>query len=119
MIKLRLMQWPGDRDRLRTLDTSFTTDRIYRVDATGLSFRLEETAITPTLQKDYRFAEHVDSLPAVDYVVVAEVGTELAGMAAVTFEAWNRRAVLMHCYIAPAYRGQGIGRALIENVAQA
>jgi len=119
MTTLRLLQWPDDRERLRSLDTSFTTDRIYRVDATGLSFTLEETAIIPALQKDYRFADHADSLPTVDYVVVAEVAGELAGVAAVTFEAWNRRAVLMHCYIAPAYRGQGIGRSLIDNVVEA
>jgi len=119
MINLRPMQWPGDREGLRSLDTSFTTDRIYRVDATERSFRLEEIAITPALQKDYRFADHVDSLPALDYVVVAEAATALAGVAALSFEAWNGRAVLMHCYIAPAYRGQGIGRALIEHVVQA
>src|SRR6266487_4306237 len=112
MANLRPLRWPDDRERLRALDTSFTTDRIYRVDTTGLSFRLEEIAIIPALQKDYRFADHVDGLPSFDYVVVAEIATELAGVAAVTFETWNRRAVLMHCYVAPAYRGQGIGSAL-------
>ena len=119
MITLRPLRWPDDRQHLRSLDTSFTTDRIYRVDATGLSFRLEETPIIPALQKDYRFADHADGLPALDYVVVAEVAGQVAGVAAVTFEEWNRRAVLMHCYIAPAYRGQGIGRALIDNVVEA
>jgi ribosomal protein S18 acetylase RimI-like enzyme len=119
MINLRLLRWPDDRERLRSLDTSFTTDRIYRVEAIGLSFRLEEIPIIPARQKDYRFADHVDGLPTFDYVVVAEVAADMAGMAAMTFETWNRRAVLGHCYIAPTYRGQGIGRALIDNVVQA
>jgi ribosomal protein S18 acetylase RimI-like enzyme len=119
MTNPRPLRWPNDRERLRSLDTSYTTDRIYRVEAIGLSFRLEETVIIPALQKDYRFADHVDGLTTFDYVVVAELATEVTGVAAITFETWNRRAVLGHCYIAPAYRGQGIGRSLIDNVVQA
>jgi ribosomal protein S18 acetylase RimI-like enzyme len=36
---------------------------------------------------------------------------------ALKFETWNRRAVVWHFYIAPAYRGRGVGRALVEAAA--
>ena len=35
-------------------------------------------------------------------------------MAALSYEAANRRAILWHLYVGPAYRRQGIGRALID-----
>lgn len=119
MVSLRILRWPDDREPLRALDTSFTTDRIYQVVATDLSFVLRETPIAPALHKDYHFVEHLESLPSFDYVVVAEVDGALAGMAALKVEAWNRRAVLWHIYIGQAYRREGIGRALVDDVMRA
>ncbi len=119
MLSLRMLRWPDDRESLSSLDTSFTTDRIYRVVATNLSFVLHDIPIAPALHKDYQFADHVESLPALDYVVVAEVDAILAGVAALKVEAWNRRAVLWHLYIGQAYRRNGIGRALIDTVMRA
>ena len=116
MINLRGLRWPDDRELLLALDTSFTTDRVYRVVATGLSFVLEDTVITPPLHKVYDLADDVDSLPQFDHVVIAEVDARIAGMAALKFESWNRRAVLWHLYVTLAYRGRGIGRTLMDNV---
>ena len=62
MLSLRPLQWPQDREALCALDISFTTDRIYQVVATGLSFALRDTPIVPTLHKVYDLAELVDSL---------------------------------------------------------
>ena len=119
MVSLRMLRWPDDRESLSSLDTSFTTDRIYQVVATNLSFVLHDTPIAPALHKDYRFADHVESLPSLDYVVVAEIDAVVAGVAALKVEAWNRRAVLWHLYIGRAYRRHGIGRSLIEDVIRA
>ena len=57
MFTLRPLCWPEDREPLRTLDTSFTTDRIYRLLQTGKSFTLEEMLLDSPLQKVYPFAE--------------------------------------------------------------
>jgi ribosomal protein S18 acetylase RimI-like enzyme len=116
MIRFRALQWPGDRDALRSIDTSFTTERIYDIRSTDLSFSLVETAVFPARHKDYGFADQVDSLLTFDYVVVADADEILVGVAALKVEDWNRRAVLWHLYIDAAYRGQGIGRALIDDV---
>ncbi len=118
-INIRGLRWPDDRDALLTLDTSFTTDRIYRVVATERWFGLEDSVISPPFHKVYDLTDEVESLPQLDYVVVAELDTRLVGMAGLKFEAWNRRAVLWHLYLDPAYRQRGIGRALIDNVVAA
>jgi ribosomal protein S18 acetylase RimI-like enzyme len=119
MFRLRELQWPDDRDALCALDISFTTDRMYRVTANGLSFILEAAPLVPPLYKDYDIAKHVDHLSAFDYIVVAEEGTTLVGVAALEIEGWNRRSEMWHLYVDAAHRGRGIGRALVENIVQA
>ncbi len=119
MISLRRLQWPEDREPLLALDTSFTTDHVYRVVANGMSFVLEDTMISPPLRKVYDLADAVDSLPQFDHVVVAEVDAHIGGMAALKFDSWNSRAVLWHLYVAPAYRGRGIGRTLMDDLVRA
>lgn len=116
MVHLRALRWPDDRALICALDTSFTTDRVYQVVASDLSFRLQDTSIVPPLHKAYGLADHVDAFPTFDHVVVAEIETTLVGVAALKLEMWNRRAVLWHLYIASPYRGRGVGRALIDNV---
>jgi GNAT superfamily N-acetyltransferase len=119
MLTLRSLRWPDDRESLLALDPSFTTDRIYRVVATTVSFVLQDSAITPPLQKVYDLTAEVESFPKLDQVIIAEIDAHLAGVAALTYEAWNRRAILRHLYVGPMYRGQGIGRTLIDAIVQA
>ena len=119
MVKLRPLRWPDDRAALCALDTSFTTDRVYQAVVSGLSVRLEDTAIAPPLHKAYELADDVDGFPMFDHVVVAEIEETLVGVAALKLELWNRRAVLGHLYIAPPYRVRGAGRALIDDVVRA
>ena len=114
MLTLRSLHWPDDRQAVLALDTSFTTERVYRVVATAGSFVLHDTTLMPPLQKVYDLTAEVDRFPTLDHVLIAELDAQLAGVAALSYEAANRRAILWHLYVGRAYRGQGIGRALID-----
>ncbi len=119
MVIVRPLRWPTDRSALLALDTFFVTDQVYHVVQTDKVVVLNSVPVIPPLRKDYHFANDVDSLPSFDQVMVAEDNGTLIGIAAVKIEARNRRAVLWHFYIAPRYRGRGIGRILMDNVIEA
>jgi ribosomal protein S18 acetylase RimI-like enzyme len=63
-----------------------------------------------------RLDTHIDTLHTLDHVVIAEIDAGLVGVAALSFEQWNHRAALWHFYVASTYRGQGVGRALMDDV---
>lgn len=119
MVTVRPLQWPADRAALHALDTSFVTNQVYQIAQTEHAFALTTVPITPPLRKDYQFMHEVDTLPTFDQVVVAECDATIAGVAALNVEAWNHRAILWHFYIAPEYRGRGVGRHLMHSVTQA
>lgn len=115
MLTLRPAEWPKDEEALAVLDTSFMTERIYRVVQEEWAFRLVEETVTPPLRKQYPFAP---SDPAErrdwDFAVIVEENSLLAGFAAAQHAEWNRRVILWHLYVQPAFRGQGVGRRLLE-----
>jgi ribosomal protein S18 acetylase RimI-like enzyme len=114
VLALRSLRWPDDRAAILGLDPSFTTERVYQVVASEWSFVLAETAVSPPLHKVYDLTTEVDGFPDLDYVLIAERDDKPAGVAALSYEEENRRAMLRHLYIDKKYRGQGIGRALID-----
>jgi ribosomal protein S18 acetylase RimI-like enzyme len=99
----------GDRARIARIDTSFQTDRVYRVTADPAGFRLDEEPADPPRTKAYPVA-HED---LGEGLVVAEDEGELVGFGEVVLEAWNRRATITHLYVAPSSRGTGVGTALL------
>jgi ribosomal protein S18 acetylase RimI-like enzyme len=116
-LTVRSARWPDDTAQLAALDTSFTTDRIYRVHRGDLSFELIEEIVDPPIHKSYgSLREDGDRLRQMGHVVVAEQGTRLVGMAAADFSSWNRRVQVEDFFVAPAARGRGIGRALMDSV---
>jgi hypothetical protein len=77
---------PGeDLAPLVALDNSFTTDRIYRVRRTALSFVLEEEAIDPPFRKTYVNTDLAAELKDMDQLLVAELGQELVGFTGVKY----------------------------------
>lgn len=114
-LTIRFLHWPEEALLLAGLDTSFTTDRIYRVERTPLQFTLVEVPVEPPLRKEYGPIvpeEH----PTLAYPLLAERSGVGVGFAAANYESWNRRLVLEHLYVAPEQRGTGIGRMLVEHL---
>lgn len=116
MLTLRPLLWPQDRDAILALDNSFTTARVYRVVASGPSFVLDEETISPPLHKAYDLTREVEDFPTFDYVVIAERDTQVVGVAALSHDKTDNRAILYHLYVDRAFRGQGIGRTLMDAV---
>jgi GNAT superfamily N-acetyltransferase len=116
MITLRQMRWDEDREAILALDTSFTTERVYRVIVSDSAFRLEQATVSPALQKVYDLSKEIEQFPSCDFVVVAEQDGRVVGVAALENDAPDRRAVLRHLYIDRPHRGKGIGRALMDAI---
>lgn len=115
MLTIRPARWPQDADALSAVDTSFITDCIYRLVREELSFRLDEETTTSPVRKryDFRPADPAERR-AWDFTVVAEEEGEVTGFAAAQYETWNRRVVIRHLYVAPAFRRRGVGTALLD-----
>ena len=113
MIALRPLHWPDDRASLLALDTSFTTDRVFHLQQTNHGFKLDEAAAEPPIHKSYSLVDGVDVIPSHDWVRICERDHEVAGVASMTIEAWNRRAVLHHLYVTREARRIGVGHALV------
>jgi GNAT superfamily N-acetyltransferase len=116
-VLIRPLRWPDDLAALEALDTSFTTDRVYRLRRGLLAFELVEEAVDPPIHKTYPLL-HSDfqRLREMEHVVVAEAEGALVGLAAAAFSAWNRRVQVEDFYVAPPVRGRGIGRGLMDSV---
>jgi ribosomal protein S18 acetylase RimI-like enzyme len=111
--RIRRVELPADELRIRAIDTSFETDRVYRVVAEGSGFRLVEESISPPVTKRFPLDDFGDRRNW-DRGWLAEVGGEPAGFIATAYQAWNRRAIVWHFYVSSAHRRRGIGRRLLE-----
>lgn len=113
-ITLRELRWPDDRDPILAIDTSFTTERVQRIFKNGTSFTMHEAAISPPLHKVYDLTDEIEDLPALDHVVIAERDKQVMGLAALTHDIADQRAIVRHIYVDRPFRGQGIGHALMD-----
>lgn len=111
---VRALDWARDAEAVAAIDTSFTTDRVYRFarEKTGLGFALALVTRAP-LTKSYPVPEADPG----EGSFVAELGGEIAGFAQVEPAGWNGRATVAHLYVSAPVRGRGLGAALLEALA--
>lgn len=114
MILLRDLSWPEDRAPLLALDTSFTSDRVYRLQRAGRSFTLEDVVASRSVSKCYPLASEVEMLASLDWLQVACKAGEVVGVVGLGLQQWNRQAILHHLYLERAARHRGIGRMMVE-----
>ncbi|MEU4259188.1 GNAT family N-acetyltransferase [Streptomyces fradiae] len=118
---------PEDGDAIGAVDGSFTTGTVFEVAAREDGFALREVAVEPPLTKVFPDDDPEDGEddggdgdgdadePRV--FVAADADGVLAGYAAVSYSAWNRRLVVEDIEVVPAHRGRGVGRGLMERAA--
>ena len=94
MIALRPIQLPADQRAVLQLDTSFTTDRVYRVQVTPTSFTLLEDVVHPPLHKFFALDHELDADRMWEYGIVAEDNNTIVGFVALRSEHWNRRTAI-------------------------
>jgi ribosomal protein S18 acetylase RimI-like enzyme len=113
-VNVRPCDWSRDAAAVGAIDTSFTTDRVYRFgrEKTGLGFALALLTREP-LTKSYPLPEGDPG----DGAFVAEVDGGLVGFAQVEPPAWNGRAAVTHLYVSGPHRGHGLGVALLDALA--
>lgn len=107
---------PEDTEPIRALDSSFTTDTVYRVTATADGFALRETPVEPPLTKvfpeDGPDGDDEDDAESCTFVAHCAAG-DLAGYAAVSYSGWNRRLTIEDIAVGPEHRSRGVGRVLV------
>ncbi|MGW1787553.1 N-acetyltransferase family protein [Streptomyces tubercidicus] len=124
---------PEDAEAIEALDGSFTTRTIFHVAVAEGGFTLRELPVDPPIHKVFPAEEADDGdsegggegdgpTDAEDpnsrtFVAVGADG-DLAGFAAVSYAPWNRRLVIDDIEVAPAHRGQGVGRALVGHAVE-
>jgi GNAT superfamily N-acetyltransferase len=116
VIRVREARLPGDAAAIVAIDTSFTTDVVFDVEADGDGFVLRERGLATPLTKRFPMDDLSERDRPWAHAFIAELDSVCIGFAAAGYEAWNRRLVLWHLYVQPTMRGQGVGRALVDRV---
>ena len=73
------------------------------------AFQLHQDTVSPPLHKRYDLSEEVEQLPTMDCVQIAERETRVVGVAALSYDAVDHRAILRHLYVDRAFRGRVSG----------
>jgi len=112
---IRPARLPDDEPGIAAIDAGFETDAVYHIEQEERAFRIVQVPIT---RRTKRFWVYDLQSPDRDWdeAHVAVDGTHIAGFVCSSWQFWNRRVVLWHIYVDRAWRGQGIGLRLLEQV---
>lgn len=114
-VTIRDLDRKADRRGVEAVDTSFETSTIFDVVTGPRRIELVERRLDAPMTKRYEIDEVFAPWASWDVGWVAD-DDGVRGFATVGYEAWHQRLALRFIYISPAWRRQGIGRALIERV---
>jgi ribosomal protein S18 acetylase RimI-like enzyme len=105
----------GDADAVAALDTSFTTPVVLDVNDQDGCISLTERRLETPLTKRYPIGQPEDAAGA----FVAELDGQVIGYGELVFEQWNGRGNVRHLYVSGEHRGEGVGSALLDELARA
>jgi GNAT superfamily N-acetyltransferase len=114
-LTIRELDRATDRRAVEAIDTSFETATVFDIVTTARRLELVERTLERPIVKRYSIREVFAQWARWDIGWVADDGG-VRGFATVEYEAWHSRLILWFLYIDPAWRRQGVGRALLERV---
>ncbi|BBP85304.1 hypothetical protein PHLH8_49460 [Pseudomonas sp. Pc102] len=113
---LRPLELPRDAKALSAFEAGYDTSVIYRVERQDLAFALVEERRAEPFRKRYDAEGFAEDVENADFTVAAEAADgSLAGFACVRLDEWNRSAELSALFVAPACKGRGLGRRLLDQ----
>jgi ribosomal protein S18 acetylase RimI-like enzyme len=113
-IVVRPAETTADLAGIDAVDVSYSTDRIYRVRHTRMAFWLEEERFELPVEK----ADLRPALTLSEGLFVACRGDTIVGYGELRPDPWNGRARIDNIFVSRPCRGQGIGRRLIDALAE-
>lgn len=115
MSLVRPAAFPSDAAGVAALDTGFETDVAYAAEAGPEGVRLAVRRLEQPIAKRFPL-ENLETEPPWSESWVAEDAGRIVGFAAASLMTWNRRALLWHFYVEPAWRRRGLGARLMAEV---
>ncbi len=114
-ITIRALDRDADRAGVLAIDTAFETTSVFDVVTGPRAIELVLRPLAAPLAKRYSIGEVFAPWASWDTGWVAD-DDGVRGFAVVGHEPWHQRLVLWFLYLAPAWRRQGVGRALLAQV---
>ncbi|MFV0126319.1 GNAT family N-acetyltransferase [Streptomyces sp. HMX112] len=116
---------PEDAKAIESLDGSFTTRTVFRVEAADEGFALREVPVEPPLTKVFPDEEAGDDEsgdgeegPDSRTFVAVHADGAVAGFVAVSYSSWNRRLTIEDIEVGPEHRGRGVGKRLMGKAVE-
>ncbi len=114
---IRELDRATDRQGVEAIDTAFETATVFDLVTAPHSIELVARSLAQPMTKRYSIREVFAEWARWDEGWVAvDSGGVIRGFATAEYEPWHQRAILWFLYISPAWRRQGIGRALVARV---
>jgi ribosomal protein S18 acetylase RimI-like enzyme len=112
-VEFREVVMPDDASLIGGVDTSFETREVYRVEQTEQGFELVVEKLAQPRVKTFPLDDLGEGREWQDGWLALD-GDHAVGFVATAIDAFNRRCVIWHLYVSPAYRRQGTGKHLLE-----
>ena len=117
---IRPVDWSRDEAGILAIPTAWIADRALALKQDDLAFSLVERPLGFSYDKDGSSLEQrLGGLKSSDAVFVAEIGSQIIGVAAMVVSQWNFRPGLAYLRVEPAWRRRGVATALVGAVLEA
>lgn len=115
MVVIREAKMPEDTEEIASLDTSFTTDKIYTAYCNPDEMGLRLVTLNAPITKRFPLNDLSRQDRPWEFAAVAVADDRICGFIAAGHQDWNRRLTIWHLYVDSRQRNQGIARRLVDR----